>query len=136
MNTKKILIIEDDLETLSFLNKKLALLEEEMLGSKNPTDIAITVFSEYTRVDDYLNHTDKIDFDVVLLDRDCKLGGSFHVLDLSRFDKNKIIAISTNPEYNEEVTKLGVKYSIEKDYKDLDSFTSKIITIIKDLIDK
>lgn len=106
------------------------------MGSKSPTDIAITVFSEYTRVDDYLNHTDKIDFDVVLLDRDCKLGGSFHVLDLSRFDKNKIIAVSTNPEYNEEATKLGVKYSLEKDYKNLDSFANKIITIIKDLIDK
>lgn len=66
-------------------------------------------------------------FDVILLDRDCKLGGSFHVLDIERFGPEKVIAISSVPEFNEQLKQRGVKKAILKDYQNLDKFADDVV---------
>src|SRR3989344_6808511 len=98
METIRILILEDDLETLSLLLKKLHLLEEELANSASPKDFSLITLSEYTQVEDLINKSQNLDFDVILLDRDCKAGGSFHVLDIERFGAGKIISISSIPD--------------------------------------
>ena len=134
MTTIQILILEDDLETLSLILKKLHLLEEELADSTPPKDISAVTLSEYTQVEELVNKPNKIDFDVILLDRDCKAGGSFHVLDIERFGADKIISISSIPDYNEEARKRGVKRIVWKDYQNLDKFADNVIENIKDLI--
>jgi hypothetical protein len=133
MKTIRILILEDDLKALSVLMGKLFDLEEELYANTDPNDIAVTVFSEYTQVRDYLNSINN-NFDVILLDRDCKAGGSFHVLDLEKYDPKKIISISTYPEYNEKAKKRGVTRVVRKDYDNLDKWGEELIDTIKELL--
>jgi len=127
---KKLLILEDDLKTLSSILKRLSVLEED-----KEYDFCTIVMSDYTQVQDYINNNPKADFDIILLDRDCKLGGSFHVLDIERFGPEKIIAISTVPEYNEQARQRGVKRVVLKDYQHLDEFADKVVNEIEQLID-
>ena len=126
MKTIRILILEDDLETLSVLLNRLHDLEEKIA----PVMIAVAILSEYTQVEDYINRTNKIIFDVILLDRDCKAGGSFHVLDIKKFGIDKIIGISSIPPYNEQLRQAGVKSLIHKDFVNLDLFADKVINEI------
>src|SRR3989344_4357643 len=98
MKTIRILILEDDLETLSLIFEKLHLLEEKLANSEKPKDFSVVTLSEYTQVEEFINKSQKFDFDVILLDRDCKAGGSFHVLDIERFGADKIISIPSIPE--------------------------------------
>jgi len=132
MKTIRILILEDDLETLTKIIEGLTKLENNMIGER--FDFALTVFSEYTQVEDYLNQIEEPNFDVILLDRDCKLGGSFHVINIKKFGVDKFIAISTQPEYNATVAKLGIKRIVRKDYEKLSEFAEELIIEIKDLI--
>ena len=134
MRTIRILILEDDLETLSLLLKKLYSLEEKLVNSEKPTDFSIVTLSEYTQVEEFINKSKNIDFDVILLDRDCKAGGSFHVLDLERIGADKIISISSIPAYNEEVKTRGVNRVVWKDYKNLDKFSDQVIIELEALI--
>ena len=129
MKTFHILILEDDLRTLSFLMGRISQLEDSLKS----TDIAVTVLSEYTQVQEYINNT-KMDFDVILLDRDCKACGSFHVLDFNKFGVNKIISISSNPEWNEEAKKRGVIKAILKEYNNIEEFADKVVAEIKKMI--
>jgi hypothetical protein len=66
----KLLILEDDLETLSRLLEQMQSLEQKLNQR-----IAVTVMGEYWQVQDYLNTNPKEQFDLILLDRDCKAGG-------------------------------------------------------------
>lgn len=132
MNTIRVLILEDDLETLSVLLGKLHQLEEKLA----PRMIAVTIFSEYTQVEQYVNKIDNLQFDVVLLDRDCKLGGSFHVLDLNKFDKTKIVSISSIPGYNEQARSNGITRIVHKDYENLEKFSSDVLSEIEDIVSK
>ena len=134
MESIRILILEDDLETLSILLKKLYELEEDLLAKGRNRDIAVTVFSEYTQVEDYLNKIIKPEFDVVLLDRDCKLGGSCTAQKETNVDVKKIISISSVPEYNEKARKFGVTGVIHKDYKSLEKFSNKVIALVAKLV--
>jgi hypothetical protein len=129
MNTFRVLILEDDLRTLSFLLNRIGQLEEKLKKG----DIAVTVLSEYTQVEEYINNT-KMDFDIILLDRDCKSCGSFHVLDFEKFGVDKIISISAIPEWNEEAKKRGVKRIILKDHENIESFADKVAEEIKSMI--
>ena len=122
----RILILEDDLETLTKLFENLTRLENDI--SKQ---ISITVYSEYRQVEEHLNTGTKERFDFILLDRDCKLGGSFHVLDLNKFSSSIIIGISSVPKYNQELREKGVKLIVDKDYKQLDKFAGEVIQTIK-----
>jgi hypothetical protein len=134
MKTIRILILEDDLGTLSLLLKKLHLLEEKLVDSTSPKDFSVVTLSEYTQVEEFINKSKNIDFDVILLDRDCKAGGSFHVLDIERFGAEKVISISSVPEYNEEARKRGVKNIIWKDYQNLEEFADKVISSIQEVL--
>ena len=127
MKTIRILILEDDLETVALLFKKLNLLEQELEEKDVPSTFSVVTLSEYTQVEEYINRNEKLDFDVVLLDRDCKAGGSFHVLDIERFGASKVIAISSIPTYNEEAKARGVTKVVFKDYSNLNDFSDKVI---------
>lgn len=128
MKTTRILILEDDLKTLSVIMDSLFELEEELIDK---TDFAVTAFSEYTQVENYLNKIEKTNFDIILLDRDCKMCGSFHILDFEQFGKNKIISISSTPQWNEEAKATGIDRIVPKDYSNLKDFGKKLIEEIK-----
>lgn len=132
MKTKRILILEDDLKTLSVITSGLFDLEESLFDKR--INFAVTVFSEYSSVENYLNQIEELNFDIVLLDRDCKLGGSFHAINVQKFGADKFITISTQPEYNEAAKKMGVTRSVRKDYKRLDDFRSLLIKEISQMI--
>lgn len=136
MKTFRILILEDDLETLSVLLRRLYELEEDLLAKGRDKDIAVTVFSEYTQVEDYLNKVSDPNFDAVLLDRDCKLGDSFHSLDIAKFGVGKAISISSMPEYNEDTRKFGVVKIVHKDYKGLEKFSSEVVALVVKLVNE
>ena len=118
---KTILILEDDLRTLSKLLEKLAKLEDDQ-----PYSFSTIILTDYTMVEEFINKDPMPKIDLVLLDRDCKLGGSFHVLDIERIGAKKIIAISSVPEYNQQAKKRGVKKVVQKDYKILDKFSADV----------
>lgn len=132
MKTIRVLILEDDLKTLAIIMDGLFKLEESLIDRH--IDFAVTVFSEYSQVEDYLNQIQEPNFDIILLDRDCKLGGSFHVINIKKFGADKFIAISTQPEYNETVIKMGVQRVVRKDYKQLDKFVVDLIYEIKNIL--
>lgn len=130
--TVRILLLEDDLETVSVITKKLAELEQEL--QDKGTDIALTVLSEYTQVEQYIN-TDKVhQYDAVLLDRDCKAGGSFHTLDFEKIGVDKIISISSTPQWNEEAQARGIKQVVWKDYTNLEKFADVLIKDIGQIL--
>lgn len=125
MQTKRILILEDDLETVSLIVGAIKKLEDK----SSIADYAITVLSEYGQVQEYINKTET-HFDIILLDRDCKAGGSFHVLDFKKFPNSKIISISSVPEYNERALANGAQISIHKDFGHLRDFIEKVMAEI------
>ncbi|HOX95968.1 MAG TPA: hypothetical protein PLI45_01175 [Candidatus Woesebacteria bacterium] len=113
---KSMLILEDDLETLSIIFRVLF---------ETKIDFAPVVFSTYEQVEKILNPSE-LKFDIILLDRDCAMGGSFHALDFEKFGVDKIIGISSVPPYNEELLKIGVKVVINKEYQDLEKFAAEL----------
>jgi len=133
MNTIRILILEDDLETVSILIEKLNKLQDELEGKDPASTFSVTVLAEYTQVEEYINNKKNI-YDIVLLDRDCKAGGSFHVLDIETIGVDKIISISSTPPYNEETKQRGVKRIVHKDFQNLDQFSNKVISEIEEMI--
>lgn len=132
MKTIRILILEDDLKTLSVIMGGLFDFEERLFNEH--INIAVTVFSEYLSVEDYINKIDQPNFDIILLDRDCKLGGSFHAINVKKFGADNFISISTQPEYNETASRMGVKRFVRKDYKHLDNFCADLIKEIEELV--
>lgn len=118
---KTILILEDDLEALEFI---LRVLKEVSIGKRIP--ISVTVIPDYERTIVFINNNPHFKYDLLLLDRDCYLGGSFHIVNLDNFDKDKVISISSVPEYNEKAVGMGVKRVVWKDYKNLDDFSQKL----------
>lgn len=122
MKTIRVLVLEDDLETIERLVGCLKTLE----GEKKGRDIAVTVLAEYTQVEEYLNKVKTNSFDIILLDRDCKAGGSYHTLNFNIYPVEKVIGISSTPPYNEELKAKGVKRLVHKDYQDLDTFIKKV----------
>lgn len=126
---KTILILEDDLRTLSKILDRLSVLEDDQ-----PYQFSMVILTNYLQVMEYINNNSKINYDMVLLDRDCKLGGSFHVADLERIGPEKVIAISSVPKYNEEAKKRGVRRRIEKDYRNLDAFADLLVKEVRELL--
>lgn len=119
---KTILILEDNLHILSLLLEGLNELEDKQIF-----EFSVMILSNYKQVEDFITDNDKADFDVIILDRDCKLNRSFHILDIERFGVDKVVGISTVPEYNEELRKRGVSHIVEKDLRSLDSFVEKVM---------
>lgn len=127
--SKNILILEDNLKVLSKLLEKLYVLEYDQ-----PFDFALMILTTHKQVEEYININPKANFDIVIIDRDCKLDGSFHVLDIERFSKDNIISISTVEEYNEELVKKGVKRVVLKDLVDLDTFSENVVKEVEQII--
>ena len=120
--SKTILILEDNLKVVSLLLKELFDLENDQ-----PYDLSVILLTNYEQVENYVNENPKAKFDIILLDRDCKLNRSFHVFDIERFGAENVIAISSIPEYNEEVRLKGVKRVILKDMQQLDVFAKEVV---------
>jgi hypothetical protein len=127
--TKTILILEDNLKVASKILDYLYELEQDQ-----PYDFSVIVLTTYQQVEDYINSNPKANFDIILLDGDCKLNQSFHILDLERFGTHKVISISSVPKYNELAKKRGVKKVIEKDLADIDGFAQKVVKEIEKMI--
>lgn len=121
MRNIRVLVLEDDLET----NENILRLLREIENEKEVC-FSVSILSDYVEVEEYVNKNPQIRFDVLLLDRDCFLGGSFHVVNLDYFDKDKIVSISSVPKYNKDAKKLGVRRSVWKDYKNMKSFKEKL----------
>ena len=130
MKIIRILILEDDLETLSVLTGRLFELEQ----SFNNKEISVTTFSEYTQVESYVNRMDDSSFDIILLDRDCRVGGSFYVLDFKKFNTDKIISISTVPEWNNQAVEKGVKKVCWKGHDNIEDWGEQVSKLIKNML--
>lgn len=128
---KTILILEDDLLTLTKLLDSLRILEESQ-----PFSLSTIVLSNYQQVEEFINSKSHLDVDIVLLDRDCKLTGSFHVYDIEKFGADNIISISSVPGYNQDAQKRGVKKTILKDYRYLDKFADEVVKEIEKRLKK
>jgi len=126
---KNILILEDNLKVLSKILNYLFELENDQ-----PYSFSLMILTTAEQVKNYINHNPKANFDIILLDGDCKLNQSFHILDLERFGANKVIAISSVKDYNEKAKKRGVKRIIEKDLADIDGFAKKLAEEIAKII--
>lgn len=130
MQTYKILILEDDFEAVSKIMAELYNLE----GHYAPIDFDVTVLSTYEAVEKLINPQEAGAYDVILLDRDCKMAGSFHILDMEKFGLDKIISISSTPTWNEEAKARGVKRIVPKSFSDLEGFAMQIIEEIKGIL--
>ncbi len=126
---KTILILEDNLHVLSLLLEKLYELEGEQ-----PNELSVMILTNHQQVEDYINSNPKANFDVILLDRDCKLNRSFHIIDLELLGVEKVISISTVPEYNQEALSRGVTRVVEKDLRDTDLFVAKVVAEVAKMI--
>ncbi len=126
---KTILILEDNLKILSRIIDYLFELEQDQ-----PYDLSVIALTNSQQVEDYVNNNPKAQFDIILLDRDCKLNNSFHILDIEKFGANKVIAISSVPEYNKEAKRRGVKRVILKDLLHIDEFAKKVVREVEQMI--
>lgn len=130
VKTYKILILEDDFEAVSKIMAELYKLE----GYFAPYDFDVTVLSTYAAVEKLINTQASDAYDVILLDRDCKLCGSFHVLDMEKFGVHKIISISSTPTWNEEAKVRGVTRVVPKSFSDLEGFAKDVAEEIKNIL--
>lgn len=126
---KKILILEDDLKTLSILLKHLAVLEQEQ-----PFSLSLLVLTDNTQVETYINDNPKAEFDIIFLDYDDKLNQSFHVLNIERFGAEKVISISSTQINNDQAKKRGVNKIIMKDYQQLDEFANEVTQMVEKML--
>lgn len=129
MKNIKILILEDDLETVEKIYSVLKIIEGE-----KEVNFGATVIPDYIQVQELINKNPQIKFDILLLDRDCFLGGSLHNINLKNFNIDKVISISSVPQYNEDAKKMGVKRVIAKDYHNLDNFAISLKMEISNLL--
>lgn len=129
--SKNILILEDDLRTLSIILEKLDKVEQDQ-----PYEFQTIILTNYQQVEKLINSDKEASFDIILLDRDCKLGGSFHTLDIERFGVDKVISISSVPEANEAAKQRGVKRSVLKDFQKLDQFADEVVKEVEEMVRK
>lgn len=121
MQDTKILVLEDDLETVEKVFSVLRKIEEE-----GKFIFGTTVIPDYVQVKELINKNPHVKFDILLLDRDCFLGGSFHNVNLKNFDIDKVISISSVPAYNDHAKEMGVTRMVPKDYADLNTFANNL----------
>jgi CheY-like chemotaxis protein len=131
LRTLRILLLEDDLETVAILTQRISELESEI--KENGLDISLIVLSEYTMVEKYINQDEQHQYDIILLDHDCKAGGSFHTI-FTKADPTKIISISLIAEWSEQAERKGVTRIISKDFLDQSRFADTVIINIREMI--
>ncbi len=128
---KRILILEDNYLVLSKLLEKLSTLED-----RQPFEFSLTVINDSEQVENLINDNPKAKFDIIILDRDCKINASFHVLDVEHLGVEKVIAISAVTRFNKQAQDRGVKKVIEKDLSDIDKFTTRVVDEVGEMIQK
>ena len=128
---KIILILEDNLKIVSLLLKELFDLENDQ-----PYDLSVILLTNYKQVEDYVNENPKAAFDIVLLDGDCKLNRSFHIFNIEKFGPEKVIAISSIPEYNEDAVRRGVKKVVLKNMQYPEDFAKEVAKEIRSMINE
>ena len=128
---KRILILEDNYLVLSKLLEKLSVLED-----RQPWEFSLTVINDSEQVENLINDNPKAKFDIIILDRDCKVGKSFHVLDIEHFGVEKVIGISAVPRFNKQLQDKGVTKVIEKDATNIDKFTTRVVDTVGEMIQK
>lgn len=128
----RVLVLEDDLEAASKILGALFRIEPHLA----PYDLDVTLLSTFKAVDDLINDHRQNGFDVILLDRDCKLNGSFHTLDVEFFGPEKIISISSKPEWNQAAQARGIKHVVPKSFSDLDAFARDVADLVRHLVEE
>lgn len=132
MDRKQInlLILEDDYEAVASILLALRQVEAQLL----PDQLVISVYTDYKSVENLLNPLSSNYFQVILLDRDCTLGGSFHVMDLEKFGLDKVISISSTPQWNREAQARGIKRVVPKTFEDIPGFAKKVAEEVRKVI--
>ena len=128
----RILLLEDDIQTIAVLARRLYMLDHDI--EVQGRYVSLVVLSEYSMVEEYINPDTKHTYDIVLLDRDCKVGGSFHALNFSKFDLDHIVSISSIPEWNQQAESIGITRVVHKTFDDLDGFAEGVLTEIRDIL--
>lgn len=130
-NSIAVLILEDNLYAVSALLNQLGNLEQELMSESR--DLTVVTFPSTLYVEGEVNGHNANDFDIIILDRDDKQGGSFHALDIEKFGPQKVIGISTIPEWNELLKKRGVTRIVRKDFLDLEKWAKEVVRHVVDL---
>lgn len=105
-----------------------ALEELEFEAIKKGVELSALVLQECVFVEEFVNQRDWTGEEIVFLDREADKGqaGSFHDLDFEKFDKDRIISISSVPDFNEDARKQGIHRVVQKDFTKMDEFEEKI----------
>ena len=114
----RVLVLEDDLEVASAILAALHRTEPHLA----PFDFDVTLLSTCESVEELVNRRKDRHFDAILLDRDCKLHGSFHSLDVEFFGPERVISISSTPAWNLEAHNRGITRIVPKSFNDIDGF--------------
>lgn len=125
-----ILVLEDDLEVAAKLLQAFHRMEPYLA----PFDLDVTLLSTCNSVQRLVNEVSDRHYDVIVLDRDCKAAGSFHVLDFDRFGKENLISISSTPEWNRSAQASGTRHIIPKSFNQLDKFASDVAERVLELL--
>lgn len=126
--TKTILILEDNPMMLSGIAYLL-----QQIGEEHSIRFVPTTFPTVREAYAFL-HAHTQEFDIVLLDKNDKIGESFHTLDLERLGVGKIISISSVPDSNEDAKKRGITKVAQKFYDEPDRFLNDLGIHIRALL--
>ena len=126
----RLLLLEDDLEVAGKLLLALHRIEPHMA----PYDLDVTHLSTSEAVEELVNGHPERSYDIVLMDRDCKMNSSFHVLDLSRAHPGRVVSISSTPMWNQEAASNGILHVVPKSFNDLDGFSERAARKVLELL--
>ena len=134
MTTKtiRILLVESDIKTIFALCLYLERVESELTNRGLRT--SLTVMSEYSMLGEYIDSNESHSHDIILFDRDRMATEPSCVIDLSKLDLDKAIAISSFTKFNKEAQGKGVKRAVLKNYEDLFSSANKVVFKICDML--
>ena len=116
-----VLVLEDDLE----VSGRLLLALHKVEPFLAPYDLDVTVLSTCDTVEKLVNDHPERHFDVILMDRDCKMNSSFHVLNFQQHDLKNIISISSTSMWNLEARNNGIVHCVPKSFNDLRGFADR-----------
>lgn len=125
-------MLEDDLTAIALLSRELARLEERFPDQNRI--ISLTVISEPKLVETYVNPDNQTRYDVILLDHDSKAGGTFYVLDFSKFNLDRIVSISSTPAWMDEARRIGISKIVWKELTNLEEFARNVGEAVSRLI--
>ncbi len=126
----RVLLLEDDLEVAGRLLLALYRIEPHLA----PYDLDLVLLSTSDAVVELVNSHSERHYDIILLDRDCKANGSFHVLDDIQFSPDKVISISSTPMWNHVAKERGAIHVIPKSFNALDEFAERVADKVLEML--